>query len=281
MDKKQIVEQLYKNKEVKDFVESNNLSDDKVLQGYAKFSAYIEAVNACQNCDGKTCLANAENMKPTLAYDEYGHVSIVYEDCNVVKKYDPDNLEVIDYSDTNVEISYNKARLELLKELNKFSEKYLNGEYSKGIYLYGPVGVGKSLLLYSFAKSMVGKGAKVLFAYYPDLVRRFQNSFGTYKVEELILKLKKADILMLDDIGREANTAYVRDEILGPILQYRCDNMLPVFMTSNRSFNDLEGHLSDTSSSDDKVKAAALIARIKFLMNEYQLSDKDYREEIK
>lgn len=279
MDKKQIVEQLYKNQEVKEFVKANNLTDDKVLQGYAKFSAYIEASEICKNCDGKVCLANVESMKPTLAYDDYGHVSIVYEDCNIVKKYDPDNLEVIDYSDINVEINYNKPRLELLKELNVFSEKYFNGESPKGIYLYGPVGVGKSLLLYSFAKSMVGKGAKVLFAYYPDLVRRSQNSFGTPKVEELIMKLKKADILMLDDIGREANTAYVRDEILGPILQYRCDNMLPVFMTSNRSFSDLETHLSDTSASDDKVKAAALIARIKFLMKEYQLSDKDYREE--
>ena len=93
----------------------------------------------------------------------------------------------------------------------------------------------------------------------------------------LILKLKKADILIIDDIGREANTPYIRDEILGPILQYRCDNNLPMFMTSNREFDLLEKHLSETASSVDSVKAKAIMARIKYLMDEYELVDKDYR----
>ena len=116
-----------------------------------------------------------------------------------------------------------------------------------------------------------------MIAYYPDLVRRIQGLFGTNKLEELILKLKKVDILILDDIGREANTPYIRDEILGPILQYRCDNNLPMFMTSNRDFKQLEEHLSETATVTDTVKARAMMARIKYLMDEYQLLDKDYR----
>ena len=48
-------------------------------------------------------------------------------------------------------------------------------------------------------------------------------------------------------------------------------------MTSNRDFKLLETHLSETTNVTDTVKATAMMARIKYLMDEYQLIDKDYR----
>ena len=104
-----------------------------------------------------------------------------------------------------------------------------------------------------------------------------QSSFGTTYQEELILRLKQTDIVVIDDIGREANTQYIRDEVLGPILQYRVDNNLPMFMSSNRNFEMIEKHLSETNTTIDLVKARALVERLKFLMKEYELNDKDFR----
>ena len=277
MDKNEILKIISKDKEINKFIKDNKLSEDEVINSFPKLSLYIENKHICEACDGKNCLSEAEGMTSFLEVDGFGHVRVVYEDCPKFKTNDLNNLEVIDYSDTNIEIELNKTRLELLKKLDDFSKNYLDNKFTKGLYLYGPCGVGKSLIIYSFAKQLVGKGAKVLFAYYPDLVRRIQSLFGTGELEALVLKLKKADILILDDIGREANTPYIRDEILGPILQYRCDNNLPMFMTSNRDFNMLENHLSDTATITDPVKAKAMIARIKYLMDEYQLLDKDYR----
>ena len=277
MDKKDILKIILKDKEVAKFIKDNKLSDDEVINNFSKLSLYIENKNICASCDGTNCESSAEGMRSYLDIDDYGHVRVVYEDCPFIKSVDINNLEVIDYTDTDIQIEINKVRLELLKRLDEFSKKYLDGKFSKGLYLYGPCGVGKSLIIYSYAKKLVGKGAKILFAYYPDLVRRIQSLFGTGELEPLIVKLKQADILILDDIGREANTPYIRDEILGPILQYRCDNNLPMFMTSNRDFNMLESHLSETASVTDPVKAKAMIARMKYLMDEYQLLDKDYR----
>ena len=272
MEKKDIINLIIQDKDTLKFIK-----DDEIVSSFAKLSLYQANKKACLNCDGSECKSDAFGLRSYLEVDQGGHIRVVYEDCPLVKVFDPDNLEVMDYTDPDITIEMNKARLELLKRLNKFSDEYNNGKFAKGIYLYGPYGVGKSLILLNYAKQLVSSGSKVLFTYYPDLVRRIQSMFGTGELESLILKLKKADILIIDDIGREANTPYIRDEILGPILQYRCDNNLPMFMTSNREFDLLEKHLSETASSVDNVKGKALMARIKYLMDEYELVDKDYR----
>lgn len=277
MDKKDIVKLVLKNKDISKFVKDNKITDDEIIASFPKITLYLDNTEVCTNCDGSICNSPAEGMRSSLEVDAYGHIRVVYEDCPLAKVSDTDNLEVIDYTDSDITIEMNKPRLELLKRLDEFSTNYFNNKFAKGLYLCGTYGIGKSLILYSFAKQLVASGAKVLFAYYPDLVRRIQSLFGTSELERIILKLKKADILILDDIGREANTPYIRDEILGPILQYRCDNNLPMFMTSNRDFKLLEEHLSETATVTDKIKAQAMMARIKYLMDEYQLVDKDYR----
>ena len=55
--------------------------------------------------------------------------------------------------------------------------------------------------------------------------------------------IKLAEVLVLDDIGAEQSTPWVRDEILQVILQYRMQEDLPTFFTSNFNFQDLENIL--------------------------------------
>ena len=69
----------------------------------------------------------------------------------------------------------------------------------------------------------------------------------------------------MDDIGAENVSNFSRDEILGPILQYRMDEGLPTFFTSNLTIEELEKNLSITSSGIDKVKAKRIVERIKQL----------------
>ena len=42
-------------------------------------------------------------------------------------------------------------------------------------------------------------------------------------------EIKQAEVLILDDIGAEQSTPWVRDEILQVILQYRMQEDLPTF----------------------------------------------------
>ena len=90
-------------------------------------------------------------------------------------------------------------------------------------------------------------------------------------VEDKVNYLKNVDILLIDDIGAENVTAWGRDEILGTILQYRMNNKLSTFFTSNLTLEELEVHLSLSKNSEDKVKARRIIERIKELTENLEL----------
>ena len=96
--------------------------------------------------------------------------------------------------------------------------------------------------------------------------------------EEIINKCKHADVLMFDDIGGEGNSSFVRDEVLGPILQYRMFASKPTFMSSNYSVAELEQHLAEVKDSLNQVNASRVVERIKELMKEIRLDDVNYRK---
>jgi len=107
---------------------------------------------------------------------------------------------------------------------------------------------------------------KVAIIYFPEFLRSLKESFGDE--EEFRNKfnfIKKVELLLIDDIGAETTTSWGRDEILGTILQYRMQEHLATFFTSNFSLDELEEHFSFSNNSLDKVKARRIIERIKQL----------------
>ena len=93
----------------------------------------------------------------------------------------------------------------------------------------------------------------------------------------LITKLKNIDVLFLDDFGGELNSSFIRDEFLGPILQYRMMSGLPVFMTSNYDIKSLTYHLSETKDESNIIKAQRIMERIIYMMKVVKLEDINYR----
>jgi len=156
-----------------------------------------------------------------------------------------------------------KNRLETIKWLTTFIKKYEFGEKCKGLYLTGNFGCGKTYLLAALFNELAKKGKKSAIVYYPEFLRRLKESFSDDYCSTFN-KVKKAPILLLDDIGAETTTNWNRDEILGTILQYRMQENLPTFFTSNLSIKELEEHLA-SNDSEGKIKARRIIERIKYL----------------
>lgn len=90
-------------------------------------------------------------------------------------------------------------------------------------------------------------------------------------------RIQKAPLLLIDDIGAEAVTPWARDEILSTILQYRMQEQLPTFFTSNLTIKELEEHLSITKGSVDIVKARRIMERIKQLTYDTEMISKNLR----
>ena len=104
-----------------------------------------------------------------------------------------------------------------------------------------------------------------------------KSSFNT-NYEERFDYIKKSPLLLLDDIGAENVTPWSRDEILSPILQYRMDENLPTFFTSNLTLDELEKNLATTSNGVDSLKARRIVERIKQLTITESLISKNRRD---
>ena len=169
-----------------------------------------------------------------------------------------------------------KARIPIIKYFKEFIDNYNNEDKPKGIYLNGSFGSGKTYLIASLFNEMAKKGVRSILVYYPDFLLNLKTSFSN-DFSEKIDQTKKVPLLLLDDIGAENTSPWSRDEILGPILQYRMENNLPTFFTSNLTLNELEKALATTSSGVDKVKAKRIIERIKQLTVNLELVSKNRR----
>jgi len=172
-----------------------------------------------------------------------------------------------------------KNRFELIKWIKNFLNDYQKGKFTKGIYLNGNFGCGKTYLITAMLNELAKQGRKVAMVYYPEFLRTLKESMNdNNEFKNKFNYIKKVELLLLDDIGAETLTEWSRDEILGTILQYRMEENLPTFFTSNLTMNELENHLSITSKDIDKVKARRIIERIKQLTDNLTLISENKRK---
>ena len=158
--------------------------------------------------------------------------------------------------------------------------RYINGDAKKGMYIYGPMGIGKTFILKRFARKLAEEGNKVGFISVPTLVSKVKGTFNSNeKYERLANTLKTVDYLFIDDIGAEVISAWFRDEFLFSILNERMDKKLITFFSSNYTFEELEKIESKTTKQKyrDFDKSARLIDRVKTLSKEFLLKGKNRR----
>lgn len=223
-----------------------------------------------------------DGYKPVLKTEPY--IEIVYlptrEKADTIKKnkikqnlkfYDSE-IYIQDASLDRFEV-FNEEREKIFRLASDFVNLYRKDRFQKGLYIYGRYATGKSYLMSAIAQNLAEKNISVLFVYMPDLVRSIKQGMNEGNLEARINQLKQADVLMVDDIGGEHMSAWFRDEVLVPVMQYRLSAQLPVFMTSNFEFVQLIDLLAVTKDESDRVKASRLIQRMKDLMEYVKLTE--------
>jgi primosomal protein DnaI len=149
---------------------------------------------------------------------------------------------------------------------------------AKGLYFYGPFGVGKSYLMGAAAKKLAERGIASLMVYTPDFFREIKDALGDNTVQEKIAVLKEVPVLILDDIGAETLSPWARDEVLGAILQYRVSENLPVLYTSNYTYEQLQDHLAYSQKAGvEQLKAMRIMERIRYYTKAYEVNGNNRR----
>ncbi len=170
-----------------------------------------------------------------------------------------------------------KNRIEAISWLKDYITNYQNKEPKKGLYLCGSFGSGKTYLIAAMFNEIARQDEKVAIIYWPEFLRDLKASFN----DDFAVKynsIKKVSLLLIDDIGAENSTSWARDEILGPLLQYRMEEKLSTFFTSNLNLEELEVHFSNTNYKTEQVKARRIIERIKQLSIEMKMVSKNKRQ---
>lgn len=264
-----------------EIISNLDLSED-VLKEYTSSlkEAAIEFEN-CKNCNGLECCKNKVNGSFLLPKKNNNGVTFVYVNCRYTNKDKyKDNVSLYDLplriKDASISNIYtdDKSRVEIIKKMKNFCDLYLSGQSPKGIYLYGNFGVGKSYLIAALFNELAKKNIKSVIVHVPELIRSIKDSFDSDYSERFDL-LKNTPLLLLDDIGAEYLTAWGRDEVLEPILQYRMDQCLPTFFTSNYDMKELEKHFT---LGEDKMKAKRIMERIFQVSDPVELISKNMRK---
>ena len=294
-DKNDLKKEFYnacKEEGFKELISTLSLKEEDLMKYTSLLQDSSKEYMNCKNCKGLGMCKNEVKGFAYLPYVNDGKVLFAYTACRYKQKEEKNNeyKNNISFYDMPKELENakmkdiyldDKSRTEVLKYIDNYNKKY-GKEDLKGIYLHGNFGSGKTYIIAALFNELAKKEVKSAIIYYPEFLRSLKESFVNQNEDNNTFKekynyIKTIPLLLIDDIGAENVTAWSRDEILGTLLQYRMENHLQTFFTSNLSIEELEQHLSMTKDKIDKVKSRRIIERIKVLTNDIELIGKSRR----
>ena len=273
-----LVQKIMKDPDVAAFIQQESLTPEELNRSISKFNQYITERDKFLRGDTDYI---AKGYKPILVMN-HCYADVSYEETPELIAAEKEAAIKNRLKLINLPASLKKAslaqvdlddlgRLPVFENLLAFVEQY--PAIQKGLYLYGDFGVGKSFMVAALAHDLSEKrGVSSTLLHYPSFVIDAKNAISDGNVKTLVDEIKLAEVLILDDIGAEQSTPWVRDEILQVILQYRMQEDLPTFFTSNFNFEDLEKHFAKGKNGNDETwEARRVMERIRYLAEETRL----------
>jgi len=137
------------------------------------------------------------------------------------------------------------------------------------LVLLGPNGCGKTHLAAAIGNYQLKKGKPVLFVFVPDFLDHLRSTFSpdskvTY--DDLFERVKKAPLLILDDLGEQSSTPWAQEKLY-QLINYRYNARLPTVVTSCFSLEEIETRIG-SRLGDPRVS------------NPFNINVPDYRSEL-
>lgn len=280
VEKKYWIQQLEQQQGIEELFNANNVSKETIIASLNQLYQYLEEKENCAKCSS---IVNCSNLLTghytKLDYNNGQFYSSLVK-CDRQRKSEQEELKSNLFKSQYVPHSILKAtfknidqasgREDAFAALLEFCLAYQPNNNQKGIYLFGPLGVGKSHMMAAVANKLAEKGVSTLMIYMPDFFREIKSSIQDNTINVKIEALKDVEVLILDDIGAETISQWERDEILGAILQARMVNCKPTLYTSNLDLKALEEHLSySNKGGEEGLKAMRIMERIRHFTTPY------------
>ena len=259
--KKFMSEKVLSDVEIIKFIRENNFTKTDVENNLEKFYQFYISKDTLLNIEHRPKLV-CENKEVNIVYietEEYRNKVESLKTSNRVKtEFIPSR--VLTYTFEN--LSRNREKGILATEIIKVCKNILSKQTTRGVYVYGPTGTGKTYLMGCIYNYFKQNGKEPAILYYPEFIRKIKSKISNNSYDLYIDLIRNEEILIIDDIGAENITEFIRDEVLGPIINHREAEKLPTFFSSNLSIDDLSELLSNGRTTIDKTKALRIVERI-------------------
>ena len=282
---------ILNDREVRHFLSENDgLSAEVIESGLNHLDQYRQERANCRHCPG---LSQCPNMlagyEPHL-FLNHGHIQIEFNKCHlkraderekekqslIISLYMPKEILQARFEDFDRDAS---SRLAASKAALTFADEARPGEDAQGLYLYGRFGVGKTFIMGAIVNRLKARDIQSLIMYFPDFCREIKHSLSDGSFNQKIEQVRQVPVLILDDIGAESMSSWLRDEVLGVILQYRVMEKLPTLFTSNYDYDELEEHLAYSDKNGiEELKAKRMMERIRHYTTPYFLDGRNRRK---
>ena len=280
----EILDKISEDTVLKRFFMKHDVTSETIEAHLNDLMTYQNEHPRCFDCEGLDhCTQDTLGHQPVLTYENEA-IRLSYQPCNFLRHYEQKQSvknrinalympHMIYHASLSDFYMQSPERKTLYKEIMAFMKQVKLGEAVKGFYLCGEYQIGKTYTLAAMANYLAELNKTVVIAYYPDLVREIKSSIRTGELESIIDNLKTVDVLMLDDIGGESPSQWMRDEVLGPILQHRLLDQKITCFTSNVPLKELHKFMVENAQQAEKVKAYRIEERIRHLTQEFRMTD--------
>lgn len=148
-----------------------------------------------------------------------------------------------------------------------FCDDYMKQGSPKGLKLFGNYGCGKTHLCAAIIHKLAGGKVRTVFMVVPELLRTIRQSFNQDddSSRRIVDKAEKAALLILDDLGAEKTSDWVREQLY-IIINRRYENMLPTIVTTNCTTQELVNRLGERT-----------VSRLIEMTDTYKIMAPDYR----
>ena len=281
------IRSLKQNQVLLQMMKIHNLSFSLIDRYPWKIHRWFESLQPCLNCKGiGFCGQKVRGYYENLEYD--GMMQVVQTACVHQRKQLAEEAHMSRYLISDLPsnlhaVSFEKIRTEKEKReyLQVLTEAMEACESSKGLYLYGTMGSGKTYLAACASNYYARQGRKTAFIHYPSFCRRMAAEVQESEYKTEFDRACIADFLVIDDIGAESVTEWNRDQILLPLLSIRYEENLPTWFTSNEDMNSLAKHFRFSSrGKDEEIKADRIIERIEHLAKALEVTSQDRRKQL-
>lgn len=223
-----------------------------------------KTIEVCRMCDGMGYVVTEHGATPCECQRDLEFAARC-RIARIPKKFLGKSLKSFETGKRERKIIQDEAR-HFIKAFTSRSRS----ETCKGLLLTGKEGTGKTHIAIAVLKEVMTEGYSGLYWNVPELfleLRRVMSGEANHTEGDLFDEARRADLLVLDDLGAEKSSEYVTDRLY-VLVNGRYQEDKVTVITSNQSIDELRGQLG-----------ARIASRLCEMCTVVRFPDGDFRRE--